>query len=118
MPPPRRSQAAASPFPRPALAQIKPPPGPGAPTVGDAVAQLTSQGWRRGVVVARKPEDGPVEEGGHVVETAGRAKRDYVLQVRYEDSEKEEEEPWPAPHSDLTTEIRNRFAYNLKGIGY
>ena len=40
--PPRRRQAAASPFPRPALAQIKPPPGPGAPTVGDAVELISA----------------------------------------------------------------------------
>ena len=100
-PPPRRRQAAASPFPRPALAQIKPPPGPGAPNIGDAVARLSEGGWRRGVVVARKPEDGPVEEGGHVVETAGRAKRDYVLQVRYEDAAEDAAEPWPSNDGEL-----------------
>ena len=107
LPPPRRRQAAASPFPRPALAQIKPPPGPGAPTVGDAVARLTSQGWRRGVVVARTvngaPEEGgQVEEGGHVVETAGRTeKRDYALVVRYEDAEEDAAEPWPSNDGEL-----------------
>ena len=105
-PQPRRRQAAASPFPRPALAQIKPPPGPGAPTVGDAVARLTSQGWRRGVVVARTvngalEEPTIVEEGGHQVETAARAKRDYALVVRYEDSEEDAAEPWPANDGEL-----------------
>jgi hypothetical protein len=101
-PPPRRRQAAASPFPRPALAQIKPPPGPGAPNIGDAVARLSEGGWRRGVVVARKPEDGPVEEGGHVVETAGRTeKRDYALVVRYEDAAEDAAEPWPANDGEL-----------------
>ena len=199
LPPPRRRQAAASPFPRPALAQIKPPPGPGAPTVGDAVARLTSQGWRRGVVVARKPEDGPVEAhwsahkkeckaiaraGGpedHYAATkmkaaAARAAaacaksqkdavgaRCYVCLGGANESEglvrgceecssysgygfahvsclarharvdaAKSSHPWEnrpknwwkedddrgSPDSDLTHEIRNRFAYNMRGIGW
>ena len=73
-PPPRRRQAAASPFPRPPWHKSS-RAGPRRPTVGDAVARLSEGGWRRGVVVAREdPEDGPVEEGGHVVERAEAAR--------------------------------------------